>query len=275
MKEGLFSRWGKRFDRIFSGVSEEDSESQIEELQKATKRELDLADSRVETATTAIAAADMQRKNLSELIAQHEIISKKALLMEREGNQETAKKILALQLALEEKIKVQTDQCKSADKMAKDLILRAKKQVKAANEASQDLPRKVLQGEINRMMIRSRNLEKSAESAVSRQTSFKALASSMDLSTAKLMARNLIESSDDLDLDERVDQAIKETEFTEAYKLLQAKVQGGETVEVRLIEDNPADEARKLLSAPAFGGVLSGCKNSPEEVEIEDTSEEG
>lgn len=260
-KESLFSNLVKFFDQLFSGGAEEKTEVKTiaEDLQLAAKKEMELAQMKGKTASIAIYSTGVARKELNKLVMQHTVLKEEAVKAEKEGNTERAKKILALCLAVEDKIKQQTTQYESSDQTARALILEAQKQYQNAKNASNELPRKVLQVEINQMMEESQKLELATSSQITGK-SFKALADEIDLKSTALMTKNLlIEGNNALGLEGEIEEVMKEAVFESAYKQLQAQVQQGAiTIEGEVVEDDPIAKATKALSKPPFGGLLQG-----------------
>lgn len=258
-KKGII-KWGIE---LFMGSDDVDEpkKTRPEELQEAVQMEMALADKKGEAATAAMIAAGNQRKELAKLVVQHKELGNQALLSQKKNDTDKAKKILALQLAIKEKIDIESKNYAKTDVAAQQLIAGAKKTYKSAENASQDLPRKVLQIEINNMIERARRLESDAAAQIDGKRSYKQLADSIDLTTARLMTQNLIKESSELGLDADIENVLKEAEFEEAYKMLEKKAESiGDVIDadVEFIEEgDPVTRARQLLSAPPFGGMIS------------------
>ena len=266
---GRLKNLGRRIVELFMGTDdlEQARKTTPQQLQEAVQRDIELANVKGETATAAMVAAGAQRKELAKLDAQYNALGRQALLAEKKGDQVKAQRVLALQLAIKERIDTATEQYESADNAAKQLISEARKTFKSAQEASRDLPKRVLQLEINSMMERAQKLEGDAAARLEGRQSYKALADSIDLTTARLTAQNLITDSSELGLDEEVDQVLKEAEFQEEYKKLQATAAesgAGDVIdaEIKVIEDDTLSRAQKLLTGPAFGGMIPGHRDS-------------
>jgi hypothetical protein len=229
------------------------------QLQDAVKRELNLANAKRELASMAIVTAKKLRDELKKLVAQSDELGRQAFLAEKDGKPEEAKRYVALQLAINGKVENATEQYEAADKNARQLISEAQKQSTIALNASKDLPKKVLQVEINRMLVDARDLETQAMAQVTGKQSYQALAESIEMKTTTLMTQQLLTGTVGPDLEQEVETVMKEVEFGKAYKQLQEKVQesGGAVVDAEFTEVvNPADKARLLLSEAPFGGLL-------------------
>lgn len=229
------------------------------DLQEAVQREVHLANSKREMASLTIVSAGKLRTELQKLVMQSDELGKLALKFESEGQSEQAKRYLALQLAINEKVAAVTEQYETADKSAQQLIKEAQEQSKVAKEAAQDLPRRVLQVEINKMLEDARNLETQAAAQLAGKQSYKALAESIETRTAALMTQQLLSDTSGTDMEQEVAQVMNEAEFGQAYKQLQEKAQesGGQIIDAEYTEvTNPADKAKALLNKAPFGGLL-------------------
>jgi hypothetical protein len=238
---------------------EPDKKPLPQQLQAAVQREVDLAKAKRELASMAIVTSQKLRGELKKLVAQSDELGRQAFLAEKDGKPEEAKRYLALQLAINEKVSNTTEQYEAADKNARQLISEAQKQSAVALNASKDLPKKVLQVEINKMLEDARSLESQAMAQVTGKQSYQALAESIEMKTATLMTQQLLTDSSGPDLEQDVETVMKEVEFGKAYKQLQEKVQegGGAVIDAEFTEVvNPADKARLLLEEAPFGGLL-------------------
>lgn len=254
-KKGLL-KWVK--EQFMGADDDQPKKTTAQKLQGAVEREINLANAKGEAATAAMVATDNARKELANLVAQYQELQRQALSAEKKGDAAQAQKILALALAIKEKIETGTERYESANNAAKQMISEARKQFKAGYEASQDLPRRVLQIEINQMAEKARNLEGEAKRQIEGKQSYKALANSIDLNTARIMAQNLI-AEGTIGLDEEVEQVLKEAQFQDEYKKLQetAKTTEDEIINTEIIEkDDAVSRAAGLLSEPAFGGMI-------------------
>ena len=249
----------QRLRNLFMGSDEEESPKTTQEaLQDAARRDMELANAKGEAATVQIVTATAGRKELGKLVVQHKELQRQALLAEKAKDPEKAKKILALVLAIKQKIEDSTEYVERSSKIATQLIESARKQYKQAEFSTQDLPRKVLQLEVNGMLEDARKLETDIKARFKGKESFQALAASIELSTERLMIRELI-SEEGTSLDEDVARVLQESTFEEEYlKLQQAAQTEGEIIEAEIIEDNGVSKAIELLSSPAFGGLVSG-----------------
>jgi hypothetical protein len=246
----------KKIADFFWGKDKPEPQSVAQNLQGAVQRELELASLKETTATTAMSAALTYRKELEKLVIQSQELHKMALKAQSAGEDQKAKKILAMKLAIDEKIASQTEAYTRANEMAKTAIVSAKTQYKKAHEASQDMPRKVLQLEINTMTERSQAFEKETMAQMAGKQGYKALADSIDLKSMQLSARALIEESSDPSVDQEVNKVLLEGKFDQEYQRL--KIEAKDYVETSFIEDrsNAASEAYKALSLPPFDGIL-------------------
>jgi hypothetical protein len=257
--KGILIKAAKNLYDLLLGKDPEEEKTVQEKIQSAVQRELELANLKETTATTAISAALTYRKELAKLVAQSQELQVQALKAQKAGEEDKAKRILALRMAIDEKIAAQTDQYQKSDAVANNAIVAAKKQFKKAQDASQDLPRKIMQLEVNSMMDKAIAFEKDTGWKMSAQESYKALADSIDLKTAQLTARALIEDSSQLGLDEEVGNVIKEGRFEEEYKKLQQDSAIVRDADYTVV-DNVATTAAKLLAEPAFGGTVPGLE---------------
>ncbi|MBI4708635.1 MAG: hypothetical protein HY764_00280 [Candidatus Portnoybacteria bacterium] len=259
---GLIAKLKEVVGVLLGEQEAETSKTTTQRLQEAVRLDIELANARGEAATAAVISVTVQRKELQKLVTQHQELNRLALVAEKAGNSGEAQRILALKLAIGEKIDSATEQYEVADKNAQTLVAEARKQFAAAEEASKDLPRRVLQLELNSMVEKARKLEGDALAQIEGKQTYKSLADSIDLSTAKLMAQNLIKDSTSLGLDEEVGQVMKKAAFQEAYKKLKerAAIEGGVIDAEIIAPEDPATKALKLLSSPPIGGLLSDQK---------------
>lgn len=256
MAKGVLRKFFKDMHELLLGKDSDDqSKTVAEKLQTAVRNEIELANLKEATAATSISAAAVYRQELAKLVAQSEELQRQALKSQKAGDENKAKRILALKLAIDEKITAQTDSYQKTNEVAKNTILAAKKQFKTAQEASQDLPRRVMQLEINSMLEKAQDFEKTASKSVGWDTSYKTLANSIDLKTAQLTARALIEDSSELGLDDQVNGVLKDARFEQEYtKLIEASKTM--TDAEFTVEDSPSKKARELLAEAPFGGLL-------------------
>jgi hypothetical protein len=257
MAKGILRKFFKNMNELLLGKdSDDENKSVAEKLQVAVRSEIELANLKETTAATAMSAAVVYRQELGKLVAQAEELQRQALKFQKAGDEAKAKRILALKLAIDEKITAQSEVYQRSNEVAKNSILAAKKQFQTAQAASQDLPRRVMQIEINSMMEKAQKFEKAATKNVGYDTNYKALASSIDLKSAQLSARALIEDSSEIALEDQVTGILKDARFEQEYvKLLEASKTVSEA-EFSVVEDSPATKARALLTESPFGGLI-------------------
>jgi hypothetical protein len=269
--DNIFTKFGKIWDNFFGGGKGETTTSQTpqQKLQEAVQRDIELASAKNESASAAVVTAVVYRKELAKLSAQHEELGRQALAEEKAGRSAQAQKILALKLAIGERMKDMTEKYETANNNAQALITEARKQSKAVQEASSDLPRRVLQLELNSMMEKAHKMEETAKSQIDGKQGYKALAESIDMQSIKLMTKSLIKDNSP-DLDEEVGQVLKDVAFQTEYKKLkeQAEISGGDVTDAEIINEDPGDKAKRLLSQEPFGGLLSAPKE-PDKVLLE------
>jgi len=248
----------KKIGEFIWGNDEPEPQSVAQKLQGAVQKELELASLKEATAASAMSAAMTYRKDLQKLVIQSQELLKMALKAQSGGDETKAKKILAVKLAIDEKIAAQTEAYTRANDMAKTAIVSAKTQYKKAQESSQDLPRKVLQLEINTMIERSQAFEKETMAQMAGKQGYKALAESIDLKSMQLSARALIEASSDPTMDQEVDKVLLEGKFEQEYQKLKIEAKDYQETEFRIVEnkETPTSKAYDLLSVPPFDGIL-------------------
>ena len=259
MAKGILRKFFSSMNELLLGKDSDDQDKSVaEKLQTAVRSEIELANMKEATAATAISAAAVYRQELAKLVAQADELQRQALNAQKAQNESKAKHILALKLAIDEKIAAQTEAYQKSNEVAKNSIVSAKKQFKAAQEASQDLPRRVMQLEINSMLNNAQEFEKSATRNAGWNTSYKTLANSIDLKTAQLTARALIEDASELGLDDQVQGILKDAKFEQEYaKLLEAS-KNVTDAEYTVVDDSPSKKAKELLADAPFGGLLPG-----------------
>ncbi len=260
-KKGFWQTIGDAIANFFEPGDKgpEGETTTAQHLQDAVKREIDLASARKQAAQSSMVTAGLMRKELAKLVAEHQALGKLALQKEQAGDTEGAKKILALQLKIQGRIEPKTQAYKEADQRTAELIVTARDQHKRVEEAKTELPQRVLQIELNRMREDAQKMEEEAAAQLTGAASFENLTKSIDMQTAVLDAGHLLTDTGEENLEAEVQKALTGQEFEKAYKQLQHKAQEapGEVVEAELIEGGDAvDDAKNLLSGPAFGGAL-------------------
>lgn len=256
---GFWNRFFRAVADFFSPPEEMGVKTTPQQLQEALGREIELANAKQESAKTAMVSAALMRQELAELVAKHDALRKLALKKEQAGDSEGAKKILALQMALEEQIAPKTKAYQETDKRAANLIDAARKQQATVESAKAKLPQAVLQIEVNRMREEAQALENQAAASLDGSTSFDNLVKGIEMKTAVLDAGHLLTGDSGESLEDEIQKELAGAEFERAYRQLQLKAQEqpGDVVEAELVEGgSPADEARRLLSGPAFDGKL-------------------
>jgi hypothetical protein len=249
----------KGFSKLWYGDGAEQSQKPIaaQDLQEAVGMKIQAADAKGDAASVQMVSAKAAYNELAKLVVQHDELMKQAKLAEKAGDHEKAKRILALALAVKGKIDKASERYEQSNKVATQLIQEAQQKFKEAKEASSDLPRKVLQLEVNRMLENANRLEGKAQERLSSKPSYEALAASIDMQTERHLIRNVIEDGGET-IDGEINQVLKEAQFDKEYKRLQLEAQSpDEFVEAEILTDQTTDRAKQLLSQAPFGGLLS------------------
>ena len=98
----------KKIADFLWGKEEPEPQSVAQNLQGAVQKELELASLKEATAASAMSAAMVYRKDLQKLVVQSQELLKMALKAQSGGDETKAKKILAVKLAIDDKIATQT-----------------------------------------------------------------------------------------------------------------------------------------------------------------------
>lgn len=236
----------------------ESKQPDAQDLQEAVALKMQSANAKGDAASAQMVAAQSARQDLGKLVVQHDELGRQALLSEKEGNVEMAKKIVALKLAVKAKIKTATERYEQTNKIATQLVRDARKMFKEAKEVSDDLPRKVMQIEVNRMLENAALLEGESRDQLASRSNYEALTASIDVQTQRLLVRGMLKESNDT-MDEEIKQVLGEKEFEEEYKLIQRKAKlGDDVIDAEFTETDVSKKAKLLLAEPAFGGLLYG-----------------
>lgn len=257
MKKGMLN-FLRNLGKLWYGDDAEQNSKPVvaQDLQEAVGMKIQAADAKGDAASVQMISAKADYNELAKLVVQHDELMKQAKLAEKANDSEKAKRILALALAVKGKIEKASERYEQSNKVATQLIQEAQQKFKEAKEASADLPRKVMQLEVNRMLENSQRLEGKDQEKLISKPSYEALAASIDMQTERHMIRSVIEDGGDT-MDGEIDQVLKEVLFDKEYQRLKLEAQSPEEfVEAEIIDDT-TDRAKHLLSQAPFGGLIS------------------
>jgi phage shock protein A len=209
-----------------------------------------------DVASFAMARADDKYHDLTSAIARHEALGEQAGEFLRAGDEEAARRCVALQLETAQDMKTLQEEYSSLQDDAERKAQQFLERKQAVDERVNKLPQLQDEARMNRMQEK---LEATAStlSLESAERSFDKAAREIDLKKKQLMNRDRLTADPNAELDRRIQHTLKENEIDRAIAALRQKI-GDQTIEAEIVsvEEDPVASARKLVEAPRYKGIL-------------------
>ena len=209
--------------------------------------------------TLAMAQVGLKRQELASLLAEREDWMNQAEAHERAKRQEHAKAALSQALAQDKRISECTEQLGTMDSMAQQEIQNFRELERNYQAKKSQVRQAEMLKPFNQMISRMNNTVDQFDDAVRREIDDRLnqqkLAIAQQVSRIALKTDGLREQS----LLREGRQLLEEDQLDREYRQLQERVLQPELLpeeEESEKLDSPAERARKLLEAPAFGGLI-------------------
>ncbi len=230
-----------------------------QQLQRDAASMMDELDKLAELTSFAMARADEKYEALQNEVARHEALDTQSGEFLNEGDEEAARRCVALGLESAAKIQKLQDEYSALQHEAESKAQQFLDRKNAIAERVAQIPQLQDDARIVRMQ---EEMDKSFSSLSleSAQNSFDATARGLEAKKRQMANRAALLEDPNAALDRRISQDSKEREIDRAMDALRAKLGNAPIIDVELVDD--VNDAKQLLQAPRYKGILPGASVS-------------
>ncbi len=227
-------------------------------LQASAREMMQTLELQANATSFAMARADEVRRNLQSELDNHEALRREAETFLAQGDENAARRLVALQLQSAEKIARLKEQYAALQAEAEQKVLEYRKSEEEVRRRVEALPS--LQQEA-RMLREEEELQKRLRQfdIAGPQNEFDRIERELDIKRKQIANRNLLTADPNAELDRRIQEAIGQRKIEEALAALKKKVAERGAIDVEFTEasqPDPVAEAQKMLEAPRYQGLL-------------------
>jgi len=261
---------GGFFARIFGSIKNFITGSSSETtLQNSAQEMLRTLELQADATAFAMARADDARNKLQSELDNYESLRREAEAFLRNGDEQGARRLVALQLQSAEKIKSLKADYELLQREAEQKVIQYRKAETEVNKRIEALPK--LQQDAQ-LLREEERIERATSkfSLESPQTAFDKVERELDIRRKQIQNRSLLTTDPNAELDLRIQEAIGQRKIEEAMDVLRKKInESAVDVEFSTVQDSdPVFEAQKMLEAPRYRGMGLPSGNAREKEAI-------
>lgn len=261
---------GGFFARIFGSIKNFISGSSPETtLQTSSQEMLRTLELQADATAFVMARADDARNKLQSELDNHESLRREAEAFLRNGDEQGARRLVALQLQSAEKVKSIKADYELLQREAEQKVVQYRKTETEVNKRIESLPKLQQDAQLLREEERIQRAT-SKFSLESPQTAFDKVERELDVRRKQIQNRSLLTSDPNAELDLRIQEAIGQRKIEDAMESLHKKInEGAVDAEFSAVQDsNAVLDAQKMLDAPRYHGMGLSSGNAREKEAI-------
>ncbi len=237
----------------------------VPNLRAAAEQMLQALDARSNAAALSMALADEAYGKLQRELENHEALGRQAGDFLRDGEEEAARRCVALQLESAGTVQTLTERYQTLQKQAEGNATAFRRQQKEAQDRVNQLPE--LEQDERLLAAAEKVADFMKISLTNPQSAFDRAMQEIRIRQRQLAGKEVLTSDPNAELDRRIREKTDQKKLDAAMAELRTKIGATETVDAEFTvvpnRDDPVSAARKLLEAPRYAGLALPNRREP------------